>query len=465
MPSDIVSRVPPQASDAEMAVLGSMLIEREAVDRAFEILEERHFYSSAHQAIFRAIQSLYEKSRAVDLVTLVEELKTAGKLAGAGGEVYLSELVDKVSTAAHVAHYAHIVRYKATLRDLISAATTIVESCYGQEEEADVLVDQAQEKIFAVSQQQIVKGFISAKELAHVVMERVEAAHVKKESVTGVATGFMKLDEMTGGFQKNDFVIIAARPSQGKTAIALNIAYHAAVEKKIPVAVFSLEMAKEVIFERMVCAASRVNLHSVRTGMFKREKWTDLTREFTRLSDAPLYIDDSPGIGITEMRMRVRRLASELKKQNKELGLVIIDYIQLIHGPQRRMENRQQEVSEISRRLKELARNLSLPVLALSQLNRRTEDRSREGNKPQLSDLRESGSLEQDADVVALIHREEYYKREDPALKGLATLILAKQRNGPVGEIDLNFLHEYTLFTNPAPRAMSYAEEPTIIAT
>jgi len=457
------NRLPPQALDAEMAVLGSMLIEREAIERAFEILEEQHFYNPAHQTIFKAIKELYDKGCAVDMITLTEQLRKTDSLENIGGEAYLSDLIGKVSTAAHVVHYAEIVKHKATLRDLINTATSIVENCYKEEDDPDRLLDVAQEKILFVSQKQQVKGFVHAKELSHIVMERIEAAHLRKATVTGVPTGFTKFDDMSGGLQKSDFIILAARPSQGKTALALNIAQYAAVEKKIPVAVFSLEMAKESIFERMVCGAAMADLHQVRSGMFKREKWTDLTRELARLAESPMWIDDTPGLNITEIRMRTRRLASELQRKGQTLGLVVIDYIQLIQGSAKKAENRQQEVSDISRRLKELARTLNVPVLALSQLNRRAEDKSREGNKPQLSDLRESGSLEQDADVVALIHREEYYKRDDPSLKGLATLIIAKQRNGPVGDVDLNFIHEYTRFTNPAPRAMEFAEESAIL--
>jgi len=455
-------RVPPQSIEAEMAVLGSMLIERDALERACEIVQEEHFYSAAHRLVYSAMRALYDKSRAVDLVTLTEELKRSGKLEEAGGEVYLSELIEKVSTAAHVTHYADIVRLKATMRDLINAATGIVESCYREDNEPDELVDKAQEKIFAVGQKQQLKGFTDAGSLSQIVMERIEAAARKKETITGVATGFKRLDEMTGGLQPSDFIILAARPSQGKTAMALNIAYHAALSKHTPVAMFSLEMSKESIFERMVCFGSHVNLHELRTGMFRREKWADMTRQLGLLGQADIFIDDSPGLSITEIKMRARRLSGDLKKKGKKLGVVIIDYVQLIAGA-RRVESRQQEVAEISRHLKDLARSLNLPVLALSQLNRRTEDKGRDGNRPQLSDLRDSGSLEQDADVVALIHREGYYKRDDPALENQATLILAKQRNGPTGDIELNFLREYTLFTNPAPASAEFTGEAAVL--
>lgn len=456
-------RVPPQAMDAEKAVLGSMLIEREAIEQCHEILEATHFYSNNHRVIFEAIVDLYNRGSAVDMITLSEALRSQQQLDAVGGEVFLSELIEKVSTAAHASHYANMVRQKATLRDLINNATHVVEQCYLQEEEPEKLVDLAQERIFAVSQKQEMKGFVHASSLSQIVMERIEKANLSKQSVTGVPTGFIKFDSMTGGLQKSDFVILGARPSQGKTAIALNMAYHAAVEKKVPVAIFSLEMGKESIFQRMVCAAAMTDLHQVRTGMFKREKWADLTRELAKLSESSLYIDDTPGITITEIRMRSRRLASELKKQNKELGLIIIDYIQLIRSSGR-VESRQQEVSEISRMIKDLARTLNVPVLALAQLNRKSEDsgRTSSGHKPQLSDLRESGSLEQDADVVALLHREGYYDRDNPELQRQASLIIAKQRNGPVGEVELNFLSEFTRFTNPAPQNMDFPEESAL---
>ena len=446
-----------------MAVLGSMLIEREAIETACETVDETHFYSRANRIIFSAIKKIYDRQGAVDLVTISEEMKTSGLLSEAGGEGYLSELIGKVSTAAHVQHYAEIVRQKALLRDLINSATTIVESCYETEEEPDKLVDSAEDKIFAIAQKRAMQGFISAEKIAGDVTVNLEKALKNRNAITGVPTGFYRFDDMTGGLQKADMIILAARPSQGKTAMALNMAYHAAVEKNIPTAIFSLEMSRNSLFERMVCGAAHADVRQTRTGTIPRDRWAALTSEISRIGRAPIWIDDSSGLNITEIRMRAKRLASELKRKNMELGLVIIDYLQLIQGSGKRSENRQQEVSEISRRLKELARTLCIPVMALSQLNRRAEDKDRGGNRPQLSDLRDSGSLEQDADVVALIHREEYYRRDDPAVKGLATLIIAKQRNGPTGDVDLNFLSQFTKFTNPAPRSMEGAPEASIL--
>ena len=453
-------RIPPQAIDAEMAVLGSMLLAAEAVETAFEILKPEHFYKDAHQKIFAAMKNLVDRSQAIDIVTLSEELKRSNLLTQLGGEIYLTQLVDKVATSAHVKHYAEIVYKKFVVRDLIRTATGLVQRCYKEEDDdPQTLIDSAADQIYKLSQKQRLSGFVASKDLAPEVMDILEKAIQNKNAIQGVPTGLDAFDHRTGGLRKSDLIILGARPSQGKTALALNIAHHACVECKIPVAFFSLEMGKHSIFERMLGAASMVEIHKLRTGWFDRSKWADLTRELGRLASAPFFIDDTSGISITELRMRSRRLASELKKQGKELGLIVIDYLQLIRGGERRVESRQQEVSEISRMLKDLARTLNVPVLALSQLSRKNEDKSRSDNKPQLSDLRESGSIEQDADVVALIHRDWYYKRDDESLKNKATLIIAKQRNGPVGDIDLAFFGEYALFTNPAPEHMEVAQD------
>ena len=348
---------------------------------------------------------------------------------------------------------------KSSIRDLIRTATSLVQRCYKEEDDdPQVLIDSAADQIYKLSQKQKLTGFVSSKDLAPEVIEILEKAVRNKNAIQGVPTGLDEFDRKTGGLRKSDLIILGARPSQGKTALALNIAHHACVECGFPVAFFSLEMGRHIIFERMLGAASMVEIYKLRTGYYEQSKWSDLTRELGRLASAPMYIDDTSGISITELRMRARRLATDLKKQGKELGLIVIDYLQLIRGGERRTESRQQEVSEISRMLKDLARTLNVPVLALSQLSRKNEDKSRQDNKPQLSDLRESGSIEQDADVVALIHREAYYKRDDETLKNKATLIIAKQRNGPVGDIDLAFFGEYALFTNPAPESLESAQ-------
>ncbi len=449
----INEKLPPQALDAEMAVLGSMMIEAEALERAFNILKPEHFYKNAHQKIFNAMASLMGRSQAVDLITLTEELKKQGFLAEIGGERYLAELMGKVSTAAHVEHYAKMVYDAALVRELIKISTSTVEECYKNSDDPTALIDEAQGKLFKLNQQRELRGFVSSKELSSEVMQMIEKLVIDKNPIKGVPTGFKKFDLKTGGFRKSDLIIFAARPSQGKTAMALNIA-HYAVTHGVPVAIFSLEMNRHSIYQRMVCAAARANLHKVSQGYFEKARWRELAMEIEKLGNAPLYIDDTPALSITDIRVRSRRLASELKKQGKELGLIMIDYIGLIRGAGKRVESRQQEVSEISRMLKELARNLEVPVLALSQLNRKTEDKTRKDNRPMLSDLRESGSIEQDADLVALIHREGYYKRDDPNFEHDATLIIAKQRNGPTCDVELNWFGEFTLFTDPPPESV-----------
>jgi replicative DNA helicase len=432
-----------------MAVLGAMLIEKEVVDTIAEILQPKHFYSDVHARIYEAILDLRARNLPVDVVTLSEELKKAGRLEALGGQKYMAELMDKVSTAAHTQAYAQIVREKAILRDLIRVSTSVVEKSFEGSEEVDRILDFAQEQVLGVAQRNTDHGFASAASLATETLARIEKLYSQHSPVTGVPTGFTRLDDMTGGFQKSDLVILAARPSMGKTAMALNMAYHACVEKKVPVAIFSLEMDKHSIMQRMICAAARANLGAVRNGRLDRNVWPQLTRFTSAVAESPLYIDDTSGLNILDIRNRTRKLMNQLQNENKKLGIIFIDYLQLIRGAGK-TESRQQEVAEISRLLKDLARSLEVPVIALSQLNRRSEDKGREGNRPQLSDLRDSGSIEQDADLVAMIHRDEYYKREDPTVKNQATLIVAKHRNGPVGDVPLAFFHEYTKFENPA---------------
>ncbi len=445
----INEKLPPQALDAEMALLGSMMIEQDALERAVGIVSAEHFYKTAHQKIFTAMKTLADKDQAVDLITVTEELKRLGFLAEVGGERYLAELMSKVSTAAHVEHYAKIVYDTALVRELIKISTSTVESCYKDtEQEPSDLIDEAQSKLFTLNQKQVKQGLVSTKDMSQEAMEQIEKLIVNKDPIKGVPTGFTEFDTMTGGLRKGDLIILAARPSQGKTAMALNIIQNA-LDKGFPVAMFSLEMGRFQIYQRMVCTAAQVSLHNVSTGVFQKSRWRELSTKIQKLGEQPLFIDDTPAVTITEIRMRARRLARELQKAGKELGLIVIDYIGLIRSGKTKVESRQQEVSEISRMLKELARTMNVPVLALSQLNRNTE-KGRADNRPQLSDLRESGSIEQDADVVALIHREGYYKWNDESLRNKANLILAKQRNGPVGTIDLNWYSEYTLFTNPA---------------
>ncbi|MFA6029721.1 MAG: replicative DNA helicase [Elusimicrobiota bacterium] len=460
MPTDTL-QLPPQALDAEMAVLGSMLIEKDAVEKGMEILRPGDFYKDSHKKIFEVVAALHERGQVVDLITVSEELRAQKMLQEAGGVNFLNELTHKVSSAAHVEHYAHLVRDKSLLRSLIRSSTELIARAYSEEKETSELLDEAERQIYQIAQQQASVGFTDPKALVHEVIEQIERLAQRKEEVTGVPTGLTKLDQMTSGLQKGDLILIAARPSQGKTALALNIAANVVLnaKKARPVAFFSLEMSKHAIMTRLIASEARVDVFKVRGGFFPRDRWTDLTNAAARLSEAPLYIDDSNASTVLQVRTRARRLASELHSKGKELGMVMIDYLQLMHGSSRRTENRQQEVSEISRGLKQLARDLNVPVVALSQLSRRTEEKGRVDARPQLSDLRESGALEQDADVVGMIYREGYYKRDDPTLEHKAELIIAKQRNGPVGKVPLVFRSELARFENFVEDAAG-AEEP-----
>lgn len=444
----LMEKIPPQALEAEMAVLGSMLIEKEAIAHGMDILKEKSFYKEAHRKIFAAISNLYVQDKAVDMVTITEELKRQRIFSDIGGVVYLTDLINMVTTAANVEYYAHIVRQKAILRDLIYTATQIVNECYAEKQDVEKILDQAESSIFNIAQDKVARGFQPVDDMIHNVIETVESFYQRKEHVTGIATGFHEFDALTSGFQPSNLVIIAGRPSAGKTSIVMNIVEHVSVQNKIPVGMFSLEMSKQELVLRMLCSQARVNSHEVRRGYLSKRYWTALTNAASRISEAPLYIDDSSTLSVLEMRARARRLATELGVQGKKLGMIVVDYLQLMRGAGR-LESRQQEISEISRALKSLARDLQIPVIAISQLSRRPEEKGRDG-RPQLSDLRESGALEQDADLVAFIYREELYKQNDPDLQGKARIIIAKQRNGPVGEIDLIFLKEHTRFENPA---------------
>ncbi|HEX4047274.1 MAG TPA: replicative DNA helicase [Elusimicrobiota bacterium] len=448
---------PPQALEAEMAVLGSMLIEREACEKALDMLHESDFYLDSHKRVYRAIHSLFNGGQAVDVVTVSEQLRKKSELDAVGGGAYLAELIDKVTTAAHVEHYAKIVKERAILRSLINAATGVVTACYAQEKEPKLILDEAQAAILKVSETQSLHGVLDVKTLVHEVVDQIEKAVHSKQAVTGVPTGLTAFDRLTTGFQKSDLILIAARPSMGKTALAQNIVAHVVLEKNIPTLFFSLEMNRHAIMHRFIAAEARVNLKDIRTGYFKRDRWQDLTTSASRFAEAPLYINDSPGMTVFNIRAIARQLTSKLRQDNKKLGMIVIDYLQLLRGGASRQENRQQEVSEISRSLKQLARELEIPVIALAQLSRASEDKTRTDNKPKLSDLRESGSLEQDADLVVLIHREGYYKRNDPTLENKATLIIAKQRQGPTDDVPVLFLRDITRFVDEAPGG---SEEP-----
>lgn len=446
--AELIDRIPPQNLDAEMAVLGAMLIEKEAITKALDIINENDFYKDIHRQLFGVIRDLYSENQPADTITVSDKLRSAKIFADVGGAAYLATLMNTVSTAANVEHYAGLVREKSILRQLVSAGSEIVSSAFGNQDSAEEILDRSESILYNIAQRKAAKGFTLVRDLVHPALDMIEKLHTDKNDVPGLRTGFKDIDQMTAGLQKSDLIIIAARPSMGKTALALNIAEHVAMVENKPVALFSLEMSKESLMLRLLCAAARVNSHKTRKGYVgtggPNSDFVRLSTAGQKLSAAPLYIDDSSSLSVLELRARARRLATELKVQGKDLGLVMIDYLQIMRGGAR-SESRQQEISEISRSLKGLARDLRVPVIALSQLSRRTEDKGRDG-KPQLSDLRESGAIEQDADVVAFIYREGYYKREDPEKEKAATVIIAKQRNGPTGEVNLIFERDYTRF-------------------
>ncbi|MGE5590255.1 MAG: replicative DNA helicase [Bacillota bacterium] len=435
----MLDRVPPQSQEAEQSVLGSMLLDRDAIIRAQELLRPEDFYRDAHRVIFSAICEIFNRGEAVDLVTLAEDLRRRGVLDEYGGAAYLTTLANIVPTAANIEHYAHIVEEKATLRALINASSQILAKGYQPDQEIDAILDEAEKSIFDISQRRISRGYEMLRDVLDKALDHIEYLYAHKGEVTGVPTGYKDLDDLTSGLQPSDLFILAARPSMGKTQLGLNFVRHAAVEKGVPAAIFSLEMSKEQLAMRLLAAEGNIDSQRLRTGHLTEEHWQRLTSALARLSEAPIFIDDTPAISIMEMRARARRMKSE-----HGLGLMMVDYLQLMTAPGNK-ENRQQEISEISRSLKALARELHLPVLALSQLSRSVE--SRTDKRPMLSDLRESGSIEQDADVVAFIYRDDYYNR-DSEKPNITEVILAKQRNGPVGVVELVFLKEFGKFVS-----------------
>ena len=447
-----LDKVPPHDLDAEMAALGCALLDREALDKIGEHLQPEMFYHRPHQTICRALLELYERRMDVDFNTVAERLRTMNTLDEAGGAIYLTDLIDRVATVAHVDSYIRIIRGKYLLRTLITTSTQVVGRCYTSAEDPEDLLDEAEKAIFDIAEKKVAESYREMKGLVTGVVDTIERLWEDQHYVTGVPSGFHDLDEMTSGFQNSELVIIAARPSIGKTALALRIAEHCAVEQKIPVAVFSLEMASEQLTHRLLCSRSRMNAQDVRRGIFKKDKWPDIVKAAGELTVAPIYVNDTPALTPLQLRAISRRL-----KATHDIGLIIVDYLQLMNAGMRRQENRQQEISEISRSLKGLARELKVPVIVCSQLNREVE--SRPGRRPQLSDLRESGAIEQDADVVMLLARPEFYDPNDRP--GIVFVILAKQRNGPTGEVQLAFLKEYTRF-EPLARGggLAESEEP-----
>lgn len=433
----------PFSIEAEMSVLGGMLIDQDAILRSIEIIDESMFYSAAHRRLYRAMVQLWEGGSVIEPVTLSEHLRTTSDFDAVGGAAYLAQLWDYVPTAANLEYHAKIVREKALLRRLIDAATTIIQDTYGLKGDVDQLLDEAEQRIFEIAQTHERRGFVWIKELLWPAMEQIEILSQTGSAITGVPTGFSDLDVLTAGFQKGDLVIVAARPSMGKTALTLNIAQHAAIDAQRAVAFFSLEMSKEALVQRMLTSEARVDASRVRTGRLRDDDYPRLAQAAGLLNTAPVYVDDTAGISILEMRAKARRL----KADRPDLALVVVDYLQLMSTGSR-MENRQQEVSEISRGLKGLAKELDVPVVALSQLSRAVE--SRPDKRPMMSDLRESGAIEQDADLIMFLYRPEYYFGPvDSAgnnLEGRAELIIGKQRNGATGTVPLHFHKEFTRF-------------------
>jgi replicative DNA helicase len=436
-------RLPPQSLEAERSVLGAMLLEREAIARAIEVLEESSFYRDAHRKIFRAILQLFERNEAADLITLSEELKRTGQLESVGGIPYLTTLFEYVATSANIDYHSKIVLEKSILRKLIEVSAQIAGQAYSARGDASELIDLAEQEIFAIQDPRLRRGFVPLKNLVADSVELIQELQDSKRHVTGIPSGFRDLDELTAGFQKSDLIIVAGRPSMGKTSFVLNIADFVATKRKDnpdpkPVAIFSLEMSKEQLVQRLLCSKAKIPGHKVRRGYMSQGEWPSLVAAADMLYQAPIYIDDTPSLGVLEMRAKARRLKAEVP-----LGLIIVDYVQLIHGAPG-VENRQQEISQISRGLKALAKELQVPVIALSQLSRAVETRGGD-KRPVLSDLRESGALEQDADVVIFIFREAMYERTSEN-ENIAEILVRKQRNGPTGEIKLQFSSELTLF-------------------
>ena len=435
-----LGKVPPHDEDAEQAVLGSMLTDNDAVMAAVEVLKEDAFYREDNKIIYQAILNLYSKSEPIDIITLKDELESMGKFEQVGGFEYLASLPDKVPTTANVQKYIKIVEEKSVLRNLIKTANEIIELGYNPTEDVEDIMDGAEKKIFDIMQSKNTKSYTPIKDVLVESFTNLEKLYNQKQHVTGVPTQFYDLDDKTAGLHGSELILVAARPAMGKTAFALNIATNAALRANVPVAIFSLEMSKDQLVNRMLCSEAMVDSNKVRTGKLDEEDWTKLAEAIGPLSEAGLYIDDTPGISVMEIRTKCRKL-----KMEKNIGLVVIDYLQLISGSNKRNGSREQEISEISRSLKVLAKELNVPVIALSQLSRAVEQR--DDHRPMLSDLRESGAIEQDADIVMFLYRDDYYNKES-AEKDIAEVIIAKQRGGSTGTVKLYWMGNYTKFVN-----------------
>ena len=435
----MLERTLPQNIEAEVGVLGSMLLDNDAVNLAVQMLCKDSFYKTPHQELFQTIVDLYDRDRAVDLVILKEELKKRSLLEKVGGIEYLMELEESVPTAANIEYYARIVQEKAVKRSLIDAAIRIQKDSYEETYDSDTLLDKAESLVFEIGQKKASAPSAKLCELLKITFDQIEKYHDKKNKLTGLSTGYADLDDITCGLQSSELIVVAGRPSMGKTSLALNILQHAGIVENKPAVLFSLEMSSNQVAQNMLCSHAKVNAHDLRRGFLKEHEWSQLSLAMGALSEGAIFIDDTPGLSILELKAKARRL-----KSHHDIQLIVIDYMQLMEAP--KAESRQQEISVISRGLKSLARELGIPIIAVSQLNRSVE--SREGNKPRMSDLRESGSIEQDADVIMLLYREEYY---DPQKNpGVAEVIIAKQRNGPVGTVSLTFLKEFMRFESLA---------------
>ncbi|ADD03573.1 replicative DNA helicase [Thermoanaerobacter mathranii subsp. mathranii str. A3] len=432
------SKIPPQNIEAEQSVLGSMLLSRDAIIDVSEILKAEDFYKESHKKLFDVMMEMFEKDIPVDLVTVVDELRKRNMLEAIGGIDYIASLSSNVITTANVSYYAKLIKEKATLRRLIEASSEIMELSY-EGDDVETVLDIAEQKIFDIAQGRNTTNFSPIKDVLMNTFYKIEELYKNKGQLTGIPSGFPDLDLKTAGFQPSDFILVAARPSMGKTSFALNIAQNAALLTGLPVAIFSLEMSKEQLVNRLICSTANIDSQKLRTGNLDEDDWMKLAAAMTPLSKAPIYIDDTPGIGVMDIRAKCRRL-----KLEKGLGLVMIDYLQLMQG-RGKAENRQQEISEISRSLKSLARELNVPVITLSQLSRAPESRS--DHRPILSDLRESGAIEQDADIVMFLYRDDYYHK-DSEKKNIAEVIIAKHRNGPTGTVELLWLAQYTKFVS-----------------
>jgi replicative DNA helicase len=455
------SRVPPQAMDVEAAVLGAMMMDFDAVGQVIEILRADDFYKPAHRKIYEAILSLFERNDGIDIATVKSELESAGQLEAVGGPAALIEIADSVLTAASAPGHARLIQDKAVLRRLINASSKIIEDCHTAPGDVGDLLDEAEAKIFSISESRTRQDFVSLAEILPDTFEAIEEFHRKGGGITGMSTGFDELDTILAGLHKSELIILAGRPSMGKTALAMNIVENMAIHSNIPCAVFSLEMSKEQLAQRLLCSQARINAHSMRTGRLRASEYSSLSIAVGPLSEAPIYIDDTAGVGILELRAKARRL-----KAQHNVQLIVVDYLQLMHGP-RSVENRQQEISMISRSLKSLSKELNLPVVALSQLSRQVEQRGGD-RRPQLADLRESGAIEQDADVVMFVYRPERYditqdKQGNP-LTNVAEIIVSKQRNGPTGTVRLTFIKEYARFENMARDSMVGRPGPEVSA-